>query len=51
MNDEFKSPRLPTLPYERELEPHDPNVEILPKVFLSTNAELHSENFRGDNLV
>jgi len=35
-------PRL-LLPYERELEPHDPNVEVLPKQYIGTDRKTYGD--------
>jgi len=35
------------LPFEKELEPHDPNVEVLPKAFQGTDKVIYG----GDNVA
>jgi len=33
------------LPFERELEPHDPNVERLPNAYVGTDQQVYGGNY------
>ena len=46
MDDDYQPVRMPSLPYERELEPHDPTVERLPSKFIGSDTVTYG----GDKL-